>query len=416
MHALPYSSILRLLWVLVALSLLVAACGTLAVDVEPAVEGNPTQTTTEVQQPGGSAATTATAAPTATAAAAPADTAEPSPSATAAVVDDVDPLAGLVYGDGQSLYMIGPAGQEVAVTNQSNALLSPDGRWAVYAADDQSGQSDIWLLDLRDGQRRNLTNTPDRFETEPRWWAARPESILFFSAAERMMGTGNPTVVGVDGSGYRVIDEEEGGYFDLDPLGRNLVYGGFDSPGRFWHWGAGTEAFDPAAYGVPASKLYRPALSPDGQRLAWQVGGDFGPDGSFALGVAVFDLSAQAGTLFHVYQPQGGSTFPSYLSWSADGQWLAFVTFNEPGAGPRQPALWVARPDGSDEQRLGPAHTPVWAPTEARLAYTLADQDGVRDGVGLFDPVTGEQRQLLAEGYEVSQWLAPSGDLFANLP
>ena len=47
--------------------------------------------------------------------------------------------------------------------------FTPDGTALLYASDDESGNTDIWSLDLVSGETTNLTNTPEESEYSPRY-------------------------------------------------------------------------------------------------------------------------------------------------------------------------------------------------------------------------------------------------------
>jgi hypothetical protein len=285
--------------------------------------------------------------------------------------------SGLTFSTSEGLWLIDAQGAVRLLVNQPCARLSADGTQVVYQAEDPSTfMNDIWLLDLATGNSSNLTNTPNRDEVDPMWWPDRPGSILFGSDVGTGMANAEfPTTVDLDGSGYQVLDEGKGGPWAISPDGQMVAYGGYGSRGTIYYWNAGPEEFDPAQYNVPAEKLYQPAWSPDGRFLAWQIAGDLDDNGAFALGLAIFDMEAGTAILTHIYEPIGGS-FPSYLEWSPDGAWLAYVTFQEEPATGREPNLWIVRPDGSDEIYVDVGQAPVWSPDGQRLAYLRKPSDG----------------------------------------
>jgi hypothetical protein len=322
---------------------------------------------------------------------------------------EAHPAAGLVFSTMDGLWRIGLDGGAAAVFDRPNAQLSLDGSQVVYYFYDGSqGEYDVWLADLASGERRNLTNSPERLDMDPQWWPARPGVVVFGSTTGEAFCDGYPSVVGVDGSGYQVLDEEEGGPVALSPDGQSIAYGAYEVPGRIYRWGVGTEVFDPALYGVQAQKLYRPAWSSDGRRLAWEVGGDLTGEGLFQLGIAVFDLETESAELFHVIAPVGGGMFPHYLAWSPDDHWLAFVTFGESAAGGRAPSLWVAHPDGQDEVALGTGLDPAWSPDGSHLAYLAVSEDG-QQALWLAKTGTWESFQLSVEGQvnSIRGWISP---------
>ncbi len=317
---------------------------------------------------------------------------------------DAHPLAGMVYSTDDGLWIIDRGGESQLIIDQPNARLSPDGRHAVFQPE---YDPDIWLADLNTGERLNLTGSSGRFNADPQWWPGQQDLIIFGSSEELGPGYGYPTTVRTDGRDYRILDQEAGGPLALSPDGQKLAYGSFAQAGKIYHWDGETETFDPADYGLSVEKIFQPAWSPDGRQLAWEVSGN--PDTSgWSLGFAVFDLEAKTAKLFHTFTPMGGGSFPHYLSWSPSGEWLAFVTFNEPGEGARLPILWITQPDGQGGTRLGPAVDPVWSPDGQRLAYTGFDDSQSANVAWTYDTVTGEQIQVLPASSQVVQWLPPA--------
>jgi len=299
-------------------------------------------------------------------------------------VDLLTPLApahkasGLVLGSPSETFYVDIAGKVVPLVDQPQAQLSSTHDQVLFARDEpSSGMNDIWLLDKVSGEERNLTQTPDRDEVSPQWWPAHPEFVFLVSGEEIGMGNAQrPTIVGLDGTGYRVIDEKQGGPFSLSPDGAFIAYGGFDEIGVIYHWDGDREVFDPRDYGLNVDKIFQPSFSPDGRYLAWQVAGDLNGDGNYANGLAVFDLKERTAQLMHVYTVQGGGMVPHYIAWSPDGTWIAFVTFGEGPAVGREPNLWVLRPDGNQETFVDIGLAPTWNPEGQSLAYVHTTMEG----------------------------------------
>jgi Tol biopolymer transport system component len=323
-------------------------------------------------------------------------TSEPSPTATQTPVEPAHPASGLTFSNAEGTWWIDVQGEIQLLIDQSWAWLSPDAGRVVYEVEDaETGMHDIWLLELTSGERRNLTNTPDRDEVGPSWWPGRPEVVVFGSDTRPYMENAEfPTVVGLGGNDYRILDTDRGGPRALSYDGQAIAYGGYGQDGIIYRWDVGTEPFDPAQYGMPVEKLYQPAWSPDGRFLAWKAAGDFLGNGSTQIGVAVFDLEAQTAALFHVYQPVGGGMFAHYLEWSPDGQWLAFVTHNEDASTGRRPNLWVLRPQERLEIKIGPGDIPTWRYDGRYLAYMQTDEEGHQE-VWLAEAGTWESAEIL---------------------
>jgi Tol biopolymer transport system component len=296
-------------------------------------------------------------------------------STPAAVETEAPPPAhqasGLIFTNADGTWWINRAGELELLIDEVLARRSTDGKLFAYIAEDPvTSMGDVWVMDISTGERRNLTDTPDRDEGYPVWIPNRMDILIFGSdTATGMENSSYPTVVGIDGTGYRILDSENGGFRAVSPDGESIIYGGYDGTVLFYTWDHGTQVFNPADYGLAVEKLFLPAWSPDGRYVAWFVASYFTESETSQLGIAVFDLEKKTSQVMHTYQPLGGSMFNNDLTWSPDGAWLAFTTYGEPPATGRAPNLWVIQPDGQQETYIGSGSVPVWRYDGQMLAF-----------------------------------------------
>jgi Tol biopolymer transport system component len=302
----------------------------------------------------------------------PTATTRPTPERTPPTPTPVTTLPGLVYQTVDGLW-IDRGGRLARLFDRHVAELSLDGAHALYVAGDGDDR-DLWLAVLPLGQQHNLTRTPDRNEATPRWWPAQPEVAVFSSLSQgEALGIGAIgylTVVNMDGSDYRILDDQHTLNSPPAPApdGKTIAYG---SSGRGWlyRWDTGPQTFDPADYGLDSAgeiELGNPAWSPDGTKLAWVLAGDLDSDGDFRWGVGVFDFLARSGQILFVYGSGGGDGWPPAPVWSPDGTWLAFEAWAETA---NETGVWVVRADGQNQVpvHLGGSQ-PIWSPDGHWLA------------------------------------------------
>lgn len=298
------------------------------------------------------------------------------PTPTVAPLPPAHPASGLTFSNAEGTWWVDWEGEVALLTDEIVEAFSPDWRQGLYVeSGPESPLGDIWIVDLVTGEKRRITDTPERAETTPRFAPGQNGLLVFGSDTELgMANAGYPTVVGIDGSGYEVLDTETGGFRGVSPDGSAFIYGGYGATQMVYRWDSDVSVFDPTEYGLAVEKMFDPAWSPGADRIAWFVAGDFAGTGTTQLGLAVFDLQANSATLAHTYAPIGGSEFINQLAWSPDGSWLAFTTYSEPPAAGRAPNLWVIRADGTEETYVGEGSTPVWRYDGQSLAYQALNE------------------------------------------
>lgn len=273
-------------------------------------------------------------------------------------------MAGLIFQSGEMLWEIDINGRAIQI-DRSVISASSDDRYLVDIVDD-----DIWLQDLDTGERRNLTQTPNRRECCAQWWPSRADVVVSNSDPVDLdcseCGRGPLTVIGIDGQGYRVLDESRSwGPFVLSPDGQSIAY---DREGIAWlyRWDVGPEPLNPELFGLAVEKIASPAWSPDGKRLAWQA--MIIKDNQPWIAAVVFDLERQTGYVLHPYQNLGRGGWLPAPEWSPDGQWVIFYA---EAINPDEGGIWVVSADQPEnEHRLGSVNYPVWSSDSHQFAVS----------------------------------------------
>jgi len=388
---------------LVSIAFLAVACaGGAATPISPK-ETLPPPTATPEPTP------TTTLQPTPTAALEPTPT--PGPRGEIAVLKDVLWLIDLEGGEPRKL------GDWFPTFYHLYFRWSPDGEEIVYGE-----QADLWVLDAETGETRNLTNTPDRWELMPAWspdgakiaFTSRPMEPEEYGKTEwTMFGVfgGHLTIVGADGIGYRVVDEQ--GTISSPSWAPDSMRLAYASDGNLYifHLERGQrERVFLEEYGLQ-SDLYicPPSWSPQGDAIAISFSTRPAPEETSAeKGYAILDLSNQTSvilkrfivkeTMAYEGMPSGkhigGCGGPPAL-WNPSGDYLLLRILPLPRTD-LNGSLSLVDAEGEQEivleGRYG-AYQADWSPDGRWVAYIdLGDRL-----VYVIDPFNPEERRLHKE-------------------
>jgi hypothetical protein len=299
---------------------------------------------------------------------------------------------GLIYWTVDELWRVNADGKAVGILENpghGRIAVSPDGNQVLFEQED-----DIWLADISTGERRNLTQTPDRDECCAQWWPGQPEAILFnFTPRNEGMAYSVSTMARLDSSGYQVLDDSQTStiFPALSPDGQTIAYEK-EGQARLYRLGTGPEPFDLTPYGLPSDpKLWvtSPTWSPDGRQLAWVIS-DYRQENSQS-NVGVFDLEAETLQMFQPYR----------LIWSPDGRWMVLSSQDLSGFSV------VRTDDPSVEHHLEWSNSPVWSPDGRWLACLSTTQDSISE-MFLLEVDTGTLRWFdLPPGTYLVDWVIP---------
>lgn len=300
-------------------------------------------------------------------------------------------LAGLIYIENDQqperpMWIIEADETPTLFMENSNlfASLSSDGKQMIGCCYPR-GETNLYLIDPETGDSLQLTDTPDRYNYNPQWWGANPETIVFVSNVfnpndQPRPGPGNITVVSTAGTGYQVLDSEHivRTSFSLSPDGKTIAYTHGDEnaeeDGILTPWlyqlETGPAPFNYTEFGLddlPNLSFGNPAWSPDGRYLAWVIGGELTGDGEWKNGIAIFDLEGKSVDILNPHVPASClfAWCPSTPVWSPDGQWLAWQIAPDGEA----PSFLAMRPDGTDQQVFEYGAGPTWSPDSRHIVF-----------------------------------------------
>jgi Tol biopolymer transport system component len=405
---------LRNPFVPIVISLLLAGCAqaitqptSTATSTPSPPTSMPTPTSPISTRPASSPSVTPTADHTPTPSPNP-PTSEPSPTS----VTIVTPPPGLIYYSGDAFWLVGPGGEATPWSREDGYAY-----YSEYSErEDGSYQSDIWAKDRQTGEKRNLTNTPDRFEDLVESWSGRPDVLIFYSCPTDIEAgagwLGYLSSIRTDGTGYSVLVESPLlSRPALSPDGQTIAYttGWYEL--WLYRWSSGAQPLDVKEYGLEGWKVsfYSTAWSPDGSQLAcWAWGRN--EESQFG-GILVLDLEAGTSQVLQpLWHPIYWDGFPPPPDWSPDGQWLKFFGVDEDY---EKFGIWVVNGAGevhvlaefSADYEAWDQGGRAWRPDGRWLAFTRHKSDP-QTGIWLTQIGKWEQLQTdLPSDARVVDWI-----------
>ncbi|MBN2007505.1 MAG: PD40 domain-containing protein [Anaerolineae bacterium] len=281
--------------------------------------------------------------------------------------------SGLIYTSDHALWMTGADGQPAQmgtipeVSSSFRTWLSPDHTmilyddwkqcWVVDLADKHTTRiteaplsyvscqwsldsqkiyytdgMDVWAISVHDvAVKQNLTQTPERFEERllP-LQSGRPDVLFFYSrpldeTPDGVGWTGALTAVNTDGTQYRIItDTLSADLPALSPDGQTLAYiAGYTL--YLYRWNAEIQQVDLQIYNSEAREVQftSPAWSPDGAQIAGWAEGNLEDEPFY--GIMVLDHQTNTSRILDpLYHPIFWDSHPPAPEWSPDGQWLIY--------------------------------------------------------------------------------------------
>jgi eukaryotic-like serine/threonine-protein kinase len=283
---------------------------------------------------------------------------------------------------------LGPPQQLTAGSGwQAEPAIAPEGSLVAYTSN-ESGNPDIWLLDLRGGTSVRLTDDPST-DRSPAWF---PDGSSLAFVSDRQ---GRPSIWKVSrlgGSASLVMENADDPA--ISPDGLSIAFGRPDARGFLRI--AVAPLSNPNDVRVLTSDQNglwdhrRPAWSPDSKTIAYHASRD------------LWTVSADGGNARRVTDADAADKEPV---WSPDG---AFIYFSSNREGTR--ALWRVPVSGGSAIRLtggqGPENQPSINRGGDRLVYSTFIDDW---NVVLHDLRSGRERKVGGERIENSPVFSPDG-------
>lgn len=275
---------------------------------------------------------------------------------------------------------------------EGEPALSPDGTLVAYSTD-QSGNPDIWVLDLAGGgEPLQLTDQPSA-DRGP-CWLGDGTGVLYTSERD-----GEPSIWRVPrlgGMPQRVIDRAADP--TISPDGRRIAFARIDGSGFYRIWIAPIDepeaAIQVSESGDGLWNHRHPAWSPDGRMICYAARRDLwlvSPDGG------------------RPHRLTSSGELDDQPVWTHDSRAVIFESIRQADK-PRSYALWRIDADGRNLVRLtlgtGPERQPSLGPRDRRLAYSTYREDA---NIVVVDREVGHQTRLGTLDWDESPALAPDG-------
>lgn len=252
-------------------------------------------------------------------------------------------------------------------------IWAPDGRWVAFG-----GAGDVWVVDTQTSEIRRL---PDLRPTDLEW---RPGTDVLAIAGDlgpdrgaRMTST-PVTLYSVSTGEVRQLGSVEAAHITWSPDGATLAYKGPDEPGTSTELrlvdADGTNDRVLVSDTGQANHGIGPVWSPAGDRIAYQR--PDADDGNSPEAHVVALVNVRDGTETVIEPPgvDGGTWYPTMVSWAPDGTTLLYSAWSEVGETsgvlavpvdhPREARL-LTEPGGNFTGLVGYGYySHRWAPTQ----------------------------------------------------
>ena len=233
-----------------------------------------------------------------------------------------------------------------------DAQWSPDGTRIAYVAA-VGRYAQVFLLDLRSGERRQLTEG-EHLNAEPRW-SPDGRSLVFVSQRD---GAGQLHRIEADGSGRRrlsTLGAPEASP-SWSPDGSRIAFVRIAAKRDLWVMDADGDNAQALAFG-PADED-SPLWTPDGRQLVYAL--------RHPQHTEFRRVDLHSGETALLLRQQG---MAQSASFSPDGRRLAFLS----NSGGQPMSLWLAAADGSDARRLSQPSSdemsPQWSADGRELVF-----------------------------------------------